>query len=195
VHDADAAGTLIYQSLQEATRARPGRKVRVVNLGLEPEEAIAMDLEVEDVDAGERRKPIAAYVPADWQDWLQYHRVELNAMTTPQFIAWLDAKMLAFGNGKLVPPAAVLTNDLSDTLEHRLHRQITEQILREARIDERVAAALNQIDRPVPEDLHAVVDHALAGQPAVSWRAAIAQVADRLLAVQSCAGALPESGP
>ena len=39
VHDADAAGTLIYQSLQEATRARPGRKVRVINLGLEPEEA------------------------------------------------------------------------------------------------------------------------------------------------------------
>ena len=87
VHDADAAGTLIYQSLQEATRARPGRKVRVINLGLEPEEALAMELEVEDVDAGERRKPIASYVPDDWQDWLRHHRVELNAMTTPQFIA------------------------------------------------------------------------------------------------------------
>ena len=87
VHDADAAGTLIYQSLQEATRARPGRKVRVINLGLEPEEAVAMDLEVEDVDAGERRKPVAAYVPADCQHWLRHHRVELNAMTTPQFIA------------------------------------------------------------------------------------------------------------
>jgi hypothetical protein len=132
VHDADAAGTLIYQSLQEATRARPGRKVRVINLGLEPEEAVAMALEVEDAEAGERRKPIASYVPDHWQDWLRYHRVELNAMTTPQFIAWLDAKMAAFGNGKLVPPEAVLTEDLSDTLEHRLHRQITEQILREA---------------------------------------------------------------
>ena len=104
VHDADAAGTLIYQSLQEATRARPGRKVRVINLGLEPEEALAMELEIEDVEVGERRKPIASYVPADWQDWLRYHRVELNAMTTPQFIAWLDDKMAAFGNGKLVPP-------------------------------------------------------------------------------------------
>ena len=56
-HDADAAGTLIYQSLQDATRARPGRKVRVINLGLEPDEALAMDLEAEDVEAGERRKP------------------------------------------------------------------------------------------------------------------------------------------
>jgi hypothetical protein len=195
VHDADAAGTLIYQSLQEATRARPGRRVQVVNLGLEPEEAVAMALEVEDVDAGERRKPIASYVPADWQDWLRHHRVELNAMTTPQFIAWLDAKMAAFGNGKLVPPASVLTDDLSDALEHGLHRQITEQILRDARIGERVAAALQKIDLPPPEDLRAVVDHGLAREPAASWRAAIAQVADRLLAGQGSAGALPQSGP
>jgi hypothetical protein len=134
VPDADAAGTLVYQSLQEATRARPGRKVRVVNLGLEPEEALAMELEVEDVDAGERRKPIASYVPDPWQDWLRYHRVELNAMTTPQ---------------------------------------IAEQILREARLEERVAAALGRINLPLPEDLHAVVDNALTKQPAASWRAAI----------------------
>ena len=73
-----------------------------------------MDLEVEDVEAGERRKPVAAYVPADSRDWLRHHRVELNAMTTPQFIAWLDDKMAAFGNGKLVPPARVLTDDLSE---------------------------------------------------------------------------------
>jgi hypothetical protein len=194
LHDADAAGTLIYQSLQEATRARPGRRVRVINLGLEPEEALAMGLEVEDVDAGERRKPIASYVPADWRDWLRYHRVELNAMSTPQFIAWLDAKMATFANGKLVPPAAVLSSSLSDTLEHRLHRQITEEILREAGIEERVAAALNHIDLPLPEDLHAVVDHALAEQPPASWRAAIAQVADRLLAARGCEGGVREHG-
>jgi hypothetical protein len=193
VHDADAAGTLIYQSLQEATRARPGRKVRVINLGLEPEEAVAMELEVEDVEPGERRKPIASYVPGHWQDWLRYHRVELNAMTTPQFIAWLNAKMAAFGNGKLVPPAAVLTDDLSDTLEHRLHRQITEQILREAGIEERVAAALQEIDLPMPEDLRAVVHRALAGEPAASWHSAIERVADRLLTAPGCAGASPET--
>ena len=154
-----------------------------------------MDLEVEDVDAGERRKPIASYVPADWRDWLRHHRVELNAMTTPQFIAWLDAKMVALGNGKLVPPQAVLTDDLSATLEHRLHRQITEQILREAGIEQRVAAALREIGLPLPEDLREVVEYALAGEPAASWRAAVAQVADRLLAARGCAGASPESQP
>jgi hypothetical protein len=188
VHDADAAGTLIYQSLQEATRARPGRKVRVINLGLEPKEALAMDLEVEDVEAGERRKAIAAYVPADAQDWLRHHRVELNAMTTPQFIAWLDDKMAAFGNGKLVPPPRVLTNDLSETLEGRLQERITERILREARIEEKVAAALQEIDLPIPEELCAVVQAALADQPEASWRAAIERVADQVLAAQGREG-------
>jgi hypothetical protein len=195
VHDADAAGTLIYQSLQEATRARPERKVRVVNLGLEPEEAVGMGLEVEDVDRGERRKPIASYVPVACREWLRYHRVELNAMTTPQFIAWLDGKMAAFGNGKLLPPERVLTHDLSKTLEYRLHQDITEQILREARIEQRVAAALGEIGLPLPEDLREVVEHSLAVEPAASWRAAVAEVADQLLAARRCAGASPESQP
>ena len=93
--------------------------------------------------------------------------------------------MAAFGNGKLVPPAEVLTNDLSETLELRLHCQMTEQILREAGIEQRVAAALSQIDLPLPEDLRAVVGHALAEQPAASWRAAIAHMADRLLAAHA----------
>ena len=103
VHDADASGTMIYQTFQEATKARGARKIKIVNLGLEPWEAIAMGLEVEDVEEGERRKPVADYVleredalpTADWEEWLQTHRVELNAMTTPQFIEWLDGKMAA----------------------------------------------------------------------------------------------------
>ena len=39
VHDADACGTMIYQTLQEATKARGARKIKIVNLGLEPWEA------------------------------------------------------------------------------------------------------------------------------------------------------------
>ena len=106
VHDADAYGTMIYQTFQEATKARGARKIEIVNLGLEPWEAIAMGLEVETVEEGERRKPVADYVRdarrrrsrrRDWEEWLQTHRVELNAMTTPQFIEWLDGKMAEHG--------------------------------------------------------------------------------------------------
>ena len=62
VHDADAYGTMIYQTFQEATKARGARKIRIVNLGLEPWEAIDMGLEVETVEAGDRRKAVADYV-------------------------------------------------------------------------------------------------------------------------------------
>ena len=64
VHDADAFGTMIYQTFQEETRARGARKIKIVNLGLEPWEAVAMGLEVEIVEAGDRRKPVADYVGA-----------------------------------------------------------------------------------------------------------------------------------
>ncbi len=109
-HDADACGTMIYQTLQEATKARGARKIKIINLGLEPWEAVAMGLEVETLEEPRSAsRPVADYVRErddgdDWEDWLQTHRVELNAMTTPQLIAWLDEKMAEHGDGKLIPP-------------------------------------------------------------------------------------------
>ena len=55
VHDADAYGTMIHQTLQEATNARAARKIKIVNLGLDPWEAIAMGLEVETVEVTQTR--------------------------------------------------------------------------------------------------------------------------------------------
>src|SRR5262249_13557695 len=68
IHDADASGTLIWDKLQNATKARPARKVRVINLGLEPEEALAMGLRPEPVEKKkkgkkkDKRLPVGAYV-------------------------------------------------------------------------------------------------------------------------------------
>ena len=76
-HDADASGTMIYQTLQEATRARGARKIVIINIGLEPWEAVEMGLEVETIEAKDRRKAVADYVAAqggDWEEWLQIHR-------------------------------------------------------------------------------------------------------------------------
>ena len=98
VHDADASGSMIYQTLQEATKARRARKIEIVNLGLEPWEAVEMGLNVEDLPEAKNRRPVADYIEEhdggeDWAEWLQSHRVELNEMTPAQLIAWLDEKM------------------------------------------------------------------------------------------------------
>jgi hypothetical protein len=49
IHDADGHGTYIFHAVVEAARRRSGRQIDVVNLGLEPEEALAMGLEPEPV--------------------------------------------------------------------------------------------------------------------------------------------------
>jgi hypothetical protein len=210
VHDADAYGTMIYQTFQEATRARKARKVKIVNIGLEPWEAIEMGLEVEDVEAGERWKPVADYVlerengplpgepgstPAEkqaywertrrapngetWAHWLQTHRVELNAMTTPEFIAWLDTKMEK--HGKLIPPQDVLETELATQLETALRGQITERILREARFEQQVAAAMKTAKSPTGAALAKGIVNLFKRTPAAEWRAHIAAAVRKLI--------------
>jgi hypothetical protein len=184
VHDADAPGTVIYQTLQEATKARGARKIKIINLGLEPWEAIAMGLEVEILEEKERDKPVADYVRQrddgdDWVDWLQTHRVELNAMTTPQLIAWLDSKMAEFGGGKLIPPEDVLEDELAERIESRIRAEITERILREANIDARVAAAIAEIPTPDGAQLAEDIEQLFERQPDAEWRDHIEEVARR----------------
>ena len=185
VHDADAYGTMIMQTFQEATRARGARKIRIVNLGLEPWEAIARGLEVEDVEEGERHKAVADYVHAhpepseapdsdDWEEWLQTHRVELNAMTTPAFIAWLDGKMADYD--KLIPPAEVIAAELDAKLEERVRAELTERILREGGFEDRVAGVLAGVRHPSAKTLTEGIGKLFAEDQAAWWRDHIATV-------------------
>jgi hypothetical protein len=185
VHDADASGTMIYQTLQQATKARGARKIKIINLGLEPWEAVAMGLEVETLEEGERRKPVADYIREredgeHWGNWLQTHRVELNAMTTPQLIEWLDGKMAKFGSGKLIPPPHVLEQDLADRIESKVRAVIAEKILSEAKIDDQVAAAIAAIRSPDGANLTGEINRLFEQQSDREWRDAIEAVASRL---------------
>jgi hypothetical protein len=184
VHDADAYGTMIHQTFQEATRARRARKIKIVNLGLEPWEAVAAGLGVEDVEAGERRKPVATYVlqrdDGDyWEEWLQTHRVELNAMTTPEFIAWLDRKMTDYGLGKLIPPHEVLTADLDERVEDKVRDEVRERILREAGYEDQVAATIAAIEKPSGAALAEAVQRLFCEEPECKWRDAVEEEARR----------------
>jgi hypothetical protein len=197
VHDADAYGTMIHQTLQEATNARAARKIKIVNLGLDPWEAIAMGLEVETVevtqnkDGEDKRKPVADYVlerdrthpneargGTSWEEWLQTHRVELNAMTTPQLIEWLDMKMKVLGCGKLIPPAEVLEEDLAARAEKKVRAEITKRILREADLDAQVATAMAALQLPDGEALAHGIEQLFEAQPDAEWRAHIEAVAE-----------------
>jgi hypothetical protein len=185
VHDADAYGTMIYQTFQEETRARGARKVQIVNLGLEPWEAVEAGLEIEDVEESEKRKPVAEYVLAredgdHWEEWLQTHRVELNAMTTPQFIEWLDDKMTEHEADKLIPPPRVIRAELDERLEAKVRAILTERILREAGFETQVGNTLKAIERPNGDELANGIGDLFVDSPECQWRDHVETVVDDL---------------
>jgi post-segregation antitoxin (ccd killing protein) len=194
VHDADAYGTMIYQTFQQETRARGARKIKIVNLGLEPWEGIEMGLEIESVKEGERHKPVADYVCErddgdHWEQWLQTNRIELNAMTTPEFIAWLDGKVARYE--KLIPPAEVLEAELNERIESKIRDAITSRILREADVDGQVAEALTSIRTPASATLTAGVQELFRRQPDRHWRHHVEEVASECARSVDANGAAP----
>jgi hypothetical protein len=119
VHDADASGSMISQTLSAATKARAARRVEVIDLGLFPWEALAEGLPRERVEKKTSQwRPVAEYVKArdlrnkdsgsaepKWEEWLQNWRVELNAMTSEQFVKWMDAQFARHKAAKVIPSA------------------------------------------------------------------------------------------
>jgi hypothetical protein len=185
VHDADGPGTMIYQTLQEATAARPRRRVEIINLGLDPAEALDMGLPVEPAERKDgKRVPVADYIPPVWREWLQGHRVELNAMDTPTFLEWLDGKMEQAG-GKLIPPPAVVAGRLRDEARATIRRRLVDEALLTARVDERTAEALDGLGgelRRVGARLVSSISDTLAADPALPWTFPVAEAAARVSA-------------
>lgn len=184
VHDADGPGTMIYQTLVEETKARAKRRVEVINLGLEADEALEMGLDVETFPEREKRTAVADYVSAERAQWYQTRRVELNAMTTAQFIAWLDRKVDEHDAGKVVPPAPVIIKHMHEHASEALRERITEKILREADCDAQVAAAVAAVAPRIDacaNDVTADVADSLAEDPTQHWTDAADELANDLL--------------
>jgi hypothetical protein len=187
LHDCDAAGTLIYQAFQDATATKQGRSVEIVNLGLDVPEAMSLEhqglVEVEYVDR-EKGQPVADYVETDDAEWLQSHRVELNAFTTAEFIKWLDGKMEKHKD-KVVPPADHMAGRLREGIRQRLREEISASVLAEAKIDERVEDALAGFSGAIGEAEAALlgsVVSALESEPGQHWTEPIDAAADRVAA-------------
>ncbi|MFB4321617.1 ATP-binding protein [Priestia sp. BR_2] len=184
VHDADAAGTKIFETLQEATSARPGRKVKVINLGLDPEEAIEMGLQVESFDETSRRRPVADYVSWEWADWLQQNRVELNAMSTPEFIEWLENKMHEHGVGKVIPSYEVLTavfeESAAEAVRERVRREILERNSYEQLVDLELIKARGDIEQ-AKIDIQSVVSEKLDENPLHRWDEPVRNLAHNII--------------
>lgn len=95
-------------------------------------------------------------------------RVELNAMTSPQFIAWLERKLKKHHVGKFVPDDSVLETAFKRAwLTHRLNRQLNTAFVELRREADKA---------DVPDDLRGQVLACLRKSPGESWDQADAHI-------------------
>jgi len=193
LHDADPAGYNIARTLREETARMPGYRVEVIDLGLRFEDGEAMDLQRETFT---RRKALPVGLELTEREhevfqgrhafdgkgksvWVG-ERIELNAMTSPQLVAYIEQGLKAEGaTAKVVPDAARIRHEA-----HNAARTKTEAVLRQAIMDAvDVEGTVKAIaDAWVPDafadDIAGLTPEAIAAylerHPAVQWTAALA---------------------
>ncbi len=183
IHDFDAAGTMIYQTFQEKTKARGARNLKIIDLGLKYEDVQALDLEIEKISHN-RRQPVADNYKK-YEDWLQKNRVELNAMDSPTFIVWITKKIAPYA-GKVIPPEDALYNHALKNAEQELREKVREKIEQEMNINELIEREyqeqLPELEREVKNiELMDVVNEDLSYEPEHNWREPVETLTSRLV--------------
>jgi hypothetical protein len=100
-------------------------------------------------------------------------RVELNAMTSRQFIDFVEQKLEEHGVEKIIPDDDVMVEHARRVLEQVLADKAIEQI------KERIAKEAAEIK--LPKDLRQLVEDEIVLDPALSWDAAVATVVGELI--------------
>lgn len=185
VRDCDGYGTKIAETIKEATKARPARRVDVVDLGLHYDDAIAMRLPIEPVERKDkkRRVPVAPGYK-HLERWFQKNRVELDAMSPALFVAWLVEKLAAYPPQKLVPDLGVLSEALHAEARDAMSSRIKDEILLAAGYEQQVETAMRALE-PVLLDheggLLRRVHAALADRPTERWLGPVRDLAVELV--------------
>jgi hypothetical protein len=177
LHDFDKAGFSIAGTLQRDTRRYEFQNsIKVVDLGLSLEDVEAMGLESEyqHHPKGQRRaleenlrtngasEEEIAFMFRDFDRLRSTRRVELNAMTSPQVVAFVERKLSENGVAKLVPDQDLLASAyLGFKRGWRLRQAV-------AKLD-----AIDMTNIKVPADLEKRVRKVLKKSPSMRWDAAV----------------------
>jgi hypothetical protein len=189
----------------------------VIDLGLFPWVALSEGLLRERVERkSNKRRPVADYIKArdhannangnpnnepNWESWLQNWRVELNAMTTAQFVAWMNAQFEKHAADKVIPSEQLALESVSQNIEANLSSAASAQ-LREERREEleelqqrlanleneiaqeaanRTAERLKKIKLPTGAEVIEKIKARLKSDSLSHWRASINTVASKFI--------------
>lgn len=180
LHDFDKTGLLIVRWLRsDGKRYQFARPPRVIDLGLRLADARGLGLRPEPVRYEVKNDPrpgLRASGASDEEAAFLVHRqagpklwvgerVELNAMTSDQFVAFVERKLVENRVRKVVPDPATLA--AAHARAWRLAR------LGEA-VRSATAAVAGQTPPAAPGDLARQVDAILRDDPTLPWEAAVA---------------------
>ncbi|MFI9270217.1 ATP-binding protein [Kitasatospora sp. NPDC052896] len=164
LHDADPYGYNIARTLGEETARMPDHRVEVIDLGLTVEDAITKGLEAEP-DTRDAALPAGivdrlSEVARDWftgtpftwntkgepAKW-RYQRVELNAFSSPELIAYIEEGLARHNaTGKVIPPDSELRSTAQQQLHHRVVGAVGEAVDAMFAMDQLVRAVYADLD-------------------------------------------------
>ena len=176
LHDFDVAGFSIFGTLASSGRRYTYQnKVPLIDIGLRLTDAVAMDLQAERVTVSDwyaRAATLRRHGATDQEiNFLRWERVELNAMTSSQFIDFIEAKFAEHGVEKVLPDAAVI--------EAHARRLIEQRLAHDALAEIREQLANEAADYVLPDDLGPVVRAHLDAYPSLAWDEALAEAIDQ----------------
>jgi hypothetical protein len=182
LRDFDKAGFSIAGTLQRDTRRYEFKNsFKTIEIGLSLADVEAMGLEPEYQHHPKGRRDALEenlrtngaseaeinFMFRDFDRLRSTRRVELNAMTSPQFVAFVERKLIEHGVAKIVPDQKLLV-------------EVYAGIERGQRLEEAIEE-LDEIDmddcKP-PKDLEQRVRKILEKHPAMRWDAAIERIVD-----------------
>lgn len=188
-HDFDVYGLSICHNLSHDTRRYEFQTTpNVIDLGLRLKDVKEMGLEGEPVEFKQEKDPgIRLYdydVSLDEIDYLtgakggrvdswRGLRVELNAMTSQQFIDWLESKFDEYGVAKVIPQ----DSELLSRVWQSDYRAAAYEKFAAKRIEQIQRDFDNQFKQPkTPRDLRKQIELHLEKNATDSWQAAVGAI-------------------
>jgi hypothetical protein len=197
LHDADPDGYNIARTLREETDRMRGYAVDILDLGVRWDDAIDIGLDTEEFT---RRKALPeglvlterercafegrrqSHGSSKKSSWI-CERVELNAFTAPELIAYIERRLQDVGvRGKLVPPDDHLTETARDLYREGVAERVQRIIERLLSIDDITERLQDDFTADAPlDEAKEWIEEAFETKRDQRWRDAVSDKIDTLL--------------
>jgi hypothetical protein len=162
LHDFDVSGFSILKTLKQGARGSHGSG-KVIDLGFRIDDIRGLQSEPVIHRSDITKRLIEAGATKEEIEFLESSRVELNAMTCEQFIAWLENKLMKSGVRKYIPNQATI----NEAYKRALYLKMLEEKSKELQKEFSGSAVT------VPDNLIEIIDKFVKKNPENSWDEAL----------------------